>query len=185
MGIVHLPTGGGLGDLDIYGGTQAGIYSDQTIGAKSTVRLISSPKQNHPPILYFATYPITQKFSRLVIEGNSIFSFGAHGVTGHRFLIIDDLIIDPISQFTISWYFSDTHFLVRKNSQHLFESLSRIKFSQHPSATAGIKEYDADYYEIGPGFPEPATYSAILGAVGLGLVAWRKKYRKTGHLTRH
>jgi len=43
-----------------------------------------------------------------------------------------------------------------------------------------VADYNADYYQISPwgtmtGFPEPSTYGAILGAVSIGLVAWRKK----------
>jgi|GEM_PF-2882075 len=46
-----------------------------------------------------------------------------------------------------------------------------------------MRKYDWQYWEITPfgtndvmGFmPEPTTYGAILGTVGLGLVAWRKR----------
>jgi len=45
-----------------------------------------------------------------------------------------------------------------------------------------LKNYNNDYWEITPwgrmdasAMPEPSTYGAILGAMGLGFVAWRKK----------
>jgi len=180
QGIVHL--GPIAGDLDIYGGAQAGIYRNQTISSASVVTFKSAHGQNHVPILYFATYPITQRIHNVIVEGSAIFSFGAHEVAGQRFLILDDLVIAPGRNFTISWYFSDTHLLVRKNSKHLPESLSRIRFSQHPGKSTGIKEYNSDYYEIGPGLPEPTTYGAILAAAGLGLWTWRRR-RKRAHQT--
>jgi len=167
------------GNLDIYGGAQAGIYRNQTISSASVVTFKSAHGQNHFPALYFATYPITQHVHKIIVEGSAVFSFGAHEVAGQRFLILDDLVIAPGRDFTISWYFSDTHLLVRKDSKHLSESLSRIRFSQHPGKPAGIKEYNSDYYEIGPGFPEPAAYGATLGAVGLGLWTWRKRRNGT------
>jgi len=166
------------GELEIYGGIQAGIYSNNIITATSTVTFKYAYGQNYAPNLYFATYPITQSLRSLVVETSAVFSFGAHEVAGNRFLILGDLVIDQRNLFTISWYFSDTHLLVRKDSQHLRESLSRIRFSQYPNKPAGVKEYDAHYFEIGPGFPdlpEPATYGAILGAAGLGLWTWRKR----------
>jgi len=157
-----------------------GIYSNQVIDKKSTVTLIASPKQLYDPALYFATYPITQKISKLVVTGDAYFSFGAHEVAGHRFLIMDDLIIDQNSLFTVKWYFNDCHFLVKKDSKHLLESIGRVRFKQHSGKGVGFKDYDADYYEIGPGLPVPesATYGAIFGTAGLGLYAWRRRAHK-------
>jgi len=50
-----------------------------------------------------------------------------------------------------------------------------------------VKNYNTDYYQITPwgdwsasALPEPSTYGAILGVVGLALVAWRKR-KKTRH----
>jgi len=174
-----VPLGPITGNLDIYGGAQAGIYRNQTISSASVVTFKSAHGQNHAPSLYFATYPITQHVHKVAVEESAIFSFGAHEVAGQRFLILDDLVIDPGRVFTISWYFSDTHLLVRKDSKHLSESLSRIRFSQHPGKPAGIKEYNSDYYEIGPGLPEPTTYGALLAAAGLGLWTWRKRCKHT------
>jgi len=172
----RVPLGTIAGDLDIYGGSQAGIYRDQTISASSIVTFKYASNQRFAPTLYFATYPVNQHIHKVIVEESGVFSFGAHEVSGHRFLFMDDLVIAPSSEFTISWYFSDTHLLLRKDSKHLSESLSRIRFSQNPSKRAGIREYNADYYEIGPGFPEPATYGASLSAAGL--VLWFCRRRK-------
>jgi len=174
---VHL--GPIAGNLDIYGGSQVGIYRNQTISATSIVTFKSVSGQNHAPTLYFATYPINQHIHKVIVEGSAIFSFGAHEVAGSRFLIIDDLIINSGREFTVSWYFSDTHLLVRKDSNHLSESLSRIRFSQYPGKRAGIKEYNSDYYEIGPGFPEPAISGASLSTASLVLWFCRRRLTTT------
>jgi len=50
-----------------------------------------------------------------------------------------------------------------------------------------VADYNADYYQITPwgvmtGFPEPSTYGAILGAVGLGLWTWRRRAASATHV---
>jgi len=63
-------------------------------------------------------------------------------------------------------------------SAHLSESLERLVIEGYSAKKAGLRHYSSDYWEIGPGFPEPTTYGAIFGAVGLGLVSWRKHKRQ-------
>jgi len=56
--------------------------------------------------------------------------------------------------------------------------LNRIRF-QGWAPGAKLINYDANNWEIVPmGSPEPATYGAILGALGLGLVVWRKRRQR-------
>jgi len=53
----------------------------------------------------------------------------------------------------------------------IFEGYGPAKWHWHDLQGYG------DYWQITP-LPEPATYGAILAAVGLGLVVWRKRQRK-------
>jgi len=65
--------------------------------------------------------------------------------------------------------------LVRKASEHLQDSLHRIKFDGRREPEASLKDYNADYWQVIPGFPEPATYGAIFTGGAIGLVFWRKR----------
>jgi len=60
--------------------------------------------------------------------------------------------------------------------------LNQIVFEGYQDYFTTLKDYDADYWQITPWgakpAPEPSTYGAILGAVGLALVAWRRKRRR-------
>jgi len=53
--------------------------------------------------------------------------------------------------------------------------LERIEFEGYGPAM--FRDWDSNYFQITPA-PEPATYGAIVGAVGIGLVVWRKKKRR-------
>jgi len=95
-----------------------------------------------------------------------------------------------------------THILVNKNSPLLDDYLSQIWFEGYGDAVKIDWHEDYRYWEIVPGWrgwgnynpggssggvppppgeidcpecPEPSTYGAILGAVGLGLAVWRKR----------
>jgi len=91
-----------------------------------------------------------------------------------------------------------THILVRKTSPGLDEHLTRVWFQDYGPAKKIDWVEDNRYWEIVPGAwngwdsgstcppdnpncPEPSTYGAILGAVGIGLVVWRRR-RKSDHL---
>jgi len=62
------------------------------------------------------------------------------------------------------------YLLVRKDSRHLYDALSPIRLEGRAEHRAWV----ADYWQVIPAFSEPATYGAILGAVGFGLFVWRK-----------
>jgi len=74
------------------------------------------------------------------------------------------------------WEFGyGSQLLVRKDSTHLKDSLGRIEFKEYLGYRGGLKEYNRDYWEIIPAFPEPSAYGAVFGAVGIGLAAWRRR----------
>jgi len=84
--------------------------------------------------------------------------------------------------FMKNWYEYEDRLLVKSNGIDL-SYLQNIRFEGYENFPVIIRKYDWQYWEITPfgtltPFPEPTTTGAILGAVGIGLVAWRR--RKTG-----
>jgi len=120
-----------------------------------------------------------EKIHKLVVKGGSYVYFESpKSDPKTNYFYLDDLLISDDASLTIqTWHEGRDFFLVRKDSEHLQDALSKIKFEGWGDAQAGVREYDNDYWQIGPGFPEPATYGAIFGAVGLGLAIWRKRWR--------
>jgi len=66
--------------------------------------------------------------------------------------------------------------LVRKNSAHLSDALGRMKFEGYNPADIHLRDFSNDYWQISA-LPEPSTYGAMLGAVGLGLCCRSKRRR--------
>jgi len=64
---------------------------------------------------------------------------------------------------------------VRKDNKHLADALQKITIDGWGENQAYLKDYDKDYWSI-EAAPEPSTYGAILAAVGLGLVVWRRRW---------
>jgi len=75
------------------------------------------------------------------------------------------------------WLDGRDRLLVRKDSAHVRDSLTRIEFENHDTRTVNLRDYDTDYWEIYALVPEPSTYGAILGSIGLVVVQWRRGYR--------
>jgi len=125
----------------------------------------------------------SEKIHALVVEsGRGIFSF-SHPVktkdNASRTLILDDLIIKDGATLRIAaWEAGRDHFLVRKDSKHLADALKKISIDGWAKNQIYLKDYDKEYWSI-EAAPEPATYGAIFGAVGLALWGWR--YRKREH----
>jgi len=86
---------------------------------------------------------------------------------------LDDLLIEYGGILYVGdWADGVTKLLVRKDSAHLSEWLERISFDHDQRRRVGLREYNKDYWEIGPGFP----YGAILvGLVGVVAVKSRRK----------
>jgi len=80
--------------------------------------------------------------------------------------------------FIRHWEDKRDFLLVRHNSPNIntinAEFLSRIWFEGYDGPGAQWVYWSDEYWEIKP-FPEPSTYGAILGVLGLGLVTWRRK----------
>jgi len=172
QGNVYLKNGG---NLTIDAGNQ--------INKKSIVSLKNSS------FIFFNVWrrnlPIEQSLSRLVVEGSSILNLSGNGIYFNAKFILDDLFINNDSLFVIrGWVEGWKSLLVRKDSEHLQDALSKIKFEGRSEPKASVRDYNNDYWEIIPGFPEPSTYGAFWGGLGLlltlsrnGRCFWRRKLR--------
>jgi len=119
-----------------------------------------------------------QRLANLRIEGRGTIDWRGGEVGLANILWIDSLSFSSTSDrlFIRNWYEYEDLFLVKREG---FQSslLNQIIFEGYQDYFPTWKDYDKDYYQIYPFgiFPEPSTYGAILGVVGLGLVVWRKR----------
>jgi len=121
-------------------------------------------------------YEMSEKFHKLVVMGKGLFAF--HRRPNKRTLFLDDLMIEAGGILYVrDWADGVTKLLVRKSSEHLQNALRRIKFDGRREPKASVKDYDANYWEVIPGFPEAATYGALLVGFGsvIGFVAKRRR----------
>jgi len=120
------------------------------------------------------------RFHSVIIEHSGTISFGHAGThIGIRKLYLDELVIHAGGNLRIvEWSPGRDSILVSKkmSRESLDAMLSQISFNGYPPGKTHLRSYDQDYWTI-YGTPEPETYGAILGAVGLGLAVWRKRRR--------
>jgi len=125
---------------------------------------------------------VSEKINALEVEsGTGILSFGHNPLASddrsEKTLILDDLIIAPGASLRIMrWQADRDHLLVRKDSEHLADALKKLTIDGWGRNQIYLKEYDEAYWSI-EAAPEPSTYGALLGATGLGLAAWRRRFR--------
>jgi len=124
---------------------------------------------------------LTTRLHRLTVSGEiGVVSFGSEGTHVHkRYLYLDELVIQGKAHIEVNeWAPGRDFFLVRKtmNKKQLDALMSKIIFRGWLPGRTHLESYDKDYWAIS-GTPEPETYGAILGAVGLGIVAWRRHRR--------
>jgi len=129
-----------------------------------------------------------QRLANLHIEGRGTIDWRGGEVGQANILWIDELTFSPGGiLFIRNWYEYEDLFLVKKvHNGQAFDGakLNQIVFEGYQDYYPTLKDYDKDYWQITPwGAPEPSTYGAILGAVGIGLWAWRKR-RETIKTTR-
>jgi len=159
----------GLDPSHVYGGAE----SDQAI-----LRLSGNTKQH---------------IGELQIRDRGTIDFAGGEAGLANILWIDELIIvgggvlanAKAQLFIRNWYQYEDYLLIRRswfNSQDATrraQLLSQIIFDGYQDFPVLAIDYDSQYYQITPFHaPEPATYGAILGAVGIGLVVWRKRKRR-------
>jgi len=158
------------GDIFIDSGARIALWGSKQIGRNSTVRLRDSSFQ-----FTRASFIKEESFHKLVVEGKSLLHFDWSGSPqGKRFLYLDDLSIANGAELVVQGWREGTHFfLVRKTSSNLEDALKRIAFKEYLPGRTQLEDYNKDYWAIS-GTPEPATYGATFGVVGIGLVVWRK-----------
>jgi len=124
-----------------------------------------------------------QRLANLHIEGRGTIDWRGGEVGLANILWIDSLSFSSTSDrlFIRNWYEYEDLFLVRREGFHT-DLLPQIIFEGYQDYETTWKPYDDTYIQITPfgkgGYlPEPSTYGAILGAVGIGLWTWRKTQR--------
>jgi len=119
------------------------------------------------------TTGISLNLFKIEVTGRGVLDFGP----GDSSLLLGQLAVSEGSELIVrSWIDQLGYFLVRKTSPNLADVLSRIHFEGYGPGAATRDYSDFAYWEIIPlsKAPEPTTYGAILGAVGVGLVMWRR-----------
>jgi len=147
--------------------------SDQ-IGDRAVVTLNGKEGTARLGFLFY-NYEITESFHQLVVKGRGHLNF--YKPPNTRKLFLDDLLIEPGSTLEVtSWEDGASKLLVRKDSEHLHESIKRIHFKGYDPKRISLKDYDANYWEISA-LPEPAVYGAVSAAATLALVYWKRTKR--------
>jgi len=127
-----------------------------------------------------------QHLSELHIKERGTIDWVGGEVSKANILYLDKLTFsgpDAIL-FMKNWYEYEDILLVKKGwfngltAAQQAQLKSQVWFEGYENFPVLHRNYDANYYQITPFLhrePEPATTGAILGTVGLGLVAWRKR----------
>jgi len=120
-----------------------------------------------------------QTIGTLRIEDRGTIDWVGGEVGKANMLFVDKLEFNNADArlFMRNWYEFEDYLLVKKIG---FDHgvLGKIIFDGLWDLPALAVSYDANYYVITPyNSPEPGTYGAILGAVGIGLWTWRRKKR--------
>jgi len=93
-------------------------------------------------------------------------------------LYLDDLDIIGKGNLTIkNWEEGKDRLLVKKDSKHLADSLKKIYFQGYDPNKIHLTNFNDEYWEVS-GAPEPATYGAALGSLGLGIFIYRRSNRR-------
>jgi len=120
-----------------------------------------------------------QYIGTLRIEDRGTIDWVGGEVGKANMLFVDKLefIGTDAQLFMRNWYEYEDYLLVKKVGFN-FSNLGKIVFDGLWDLPALAVHYDAQYYMITPyNSPEPSTYGAILGGIGLGLWTWQRKRR--------
>jgi len=171
------------GNLYVKSGAAVNIVKSDQIADSSRVMLVGRKS-----IFAFSSKygDLREKVHELVVEGGmGVLNFGHNPKNKNdiskKALILDDLIIkDGAALNILGWNAGRDHLLVRKDSAHLADALKKLWIDGWGQNQVYLKDYDAEYWSI-EAAPEPTTYGSILGAVGLGIVALRRRRGAVQH----
>jgi len=116
---------------------------------------------------------VREAFDTLHIEGRGVIQFAGGEVTRANYLYLNHLTFaDADSRLLIRKYVEQADYLLIRRTSASAVALGQIIFADY--GPARFAPFDENYIRITP-FPEPTTYGAIFGLVGLALWAFRKK----------
>jgi len=161
-------------NIYVRNGGVVGLEGSYQIADTSTVTLQG---KGSTFMLNNVNYGLLEKFRSLVVEGEGHVLFSRKANSGYaKTLIIDELLVAEGSILNVDgWDANSDLFLVKKEAKNV-DALKRIQFTGRNQNIVELINYDRDYWKLYAA-PEPSTYGAIFGAVGLGLAVWRKRRR--------
>jgi len=119
---------------------------------------------------------IINVFDKITIEESGVINFGNYS-NSRNTILFNDLLVAGNGKLTIkNWKDTRDYLLVRKSSSNTQGSLRNIQFEGYDPRSMQLLDFDSDYWQL-TAIPEPATYGALFGAIGISLVGWRKKRR--------
>jgi len=161
------------GNAFVRGGATVNIWSNGQMSDRSSVTLMGSSRL---ALSSDTGESVSQRLKGLcVTNGGGIVQFTKITFpAAKRYLYLDDLIVSEGEFLTIQdWQLGVDFLLVRKDGVHLADSLRRVRFAGYDPNAVHLEDFNAEYWQI-LGTPEPATYGVIFGALGLGVVAFRR-----------
>jgi len=162
-------------NITVRNGRVAGIELSNQIADTSTVTLQGNGSTFS---LNDVSHALSEKFRTLKVEGEGRVLFSRKAADRYaKTLIVDDLIVDWGSDLSVEgWNAELDLFLIKKTSGNARSALSRIRFEGPDRQIVELRPYNAYYWKLYAS-PEPSTYGAIFGAVGLGIAIWRRRRR--------
>jgi len=137
--------------------------SSVTLQGKGSTFLLNSVSRN-----------LSEKFRTLTVEGEG------HVLFDHKFadryaktLIIDNLIIGEGSTLSVDGWRADLDLFLVKIDYKNREALKRVKFTGINQGIVELVYYNNNYWKLHAS-PEPRTYGAILGGMGVLLALGRR-----------
>jgi len=147
--------------------------------SNQTLKTSSVLVSNSSLMLYSGVAANTSNsLKKLTVDGAGVISFDHLSVFKFKkYLYLDDLVVGKGGRVTVmGWLDGQDFLLVRKNSKGLTDAIKKLEFRGYDRSRIHLVNFNKDYWEISAA-PEPATYGAILGVIGLGVGLWRGRRR--------
>ncbi|KXU37170.1 hypothetical protein AXK11_02770 [Cephaloticoccus primus] len=120
---------------------------------------------------------LTEKIHTLQVERRAVINF-AGGTLARANVLETTQVLLPTADDTLfirNWIEFSDYFLVSRAFAPNSAALSRIWFEGWDPG-AKLRDYNTSHWEIVPfAAPEPATYGALLGTLGIAVIVWGKR----------